>query len=92
MRNVTNTINLGDHSPLNIFGIVKAFDAKPTKLESPCKFFKKNNFKHYRYKVLKKGDVRLSVVSQDGTEHYAIQRNFPLAYIKLVRNFYGSNH
>ncbi|MEN5130464.1 hypothetical protein [Elizabethkingia anophelis] len=87
-----STINLGDHSPLNIFGIVKAFDAIPTKLESPCKFFKKNKFKYYRYKVLKKGDVRLSVVSQDGTEYYAIQRNFPLAYIKLVRNFYGSNH
>ncbi|ATL43656.1 hypothetical protein [Elizabethkingia anophelis] len=86
------TINLGDYSYVNISGIAKAFDAKPTKLESPCSFFKKNNFKHYRYKVLKKGDIRLSVVSQDGTEYSAIQRNFQLAYIKLVRNFYGSNH
>lgn len=89
---MSNTINLGDYSYVNISVIAKGFDAKPSKLETPCKFFKKNNFKHYRYKVLKKGDVRLSVVSQDGTEHYAIQRNFPLAYIKLVRNFYGSNH
>lgn len=88
---MTHTINLGDHSPVNIFGIVQAFDAQPSKIESPCDFFKNNKFKHYRYKVLKKGNVRLSVVSQDGTEHYAIQRNFHLAYIKLVRNFYSSN-
>ena len=89
---MSHTINLGDHSLVNISCIVKGFDVKPVKLENPCSFFKKNNFKHYRYKVLKKGDVRLSVVCQDGTEYSAIQRNFPLAYIKLVRNFYGSNH
>ena len=89
------TINLEDTpSNMDIFRLASAqafngFTEKSKKLDTPCEFFRKNKLKSFRYKVLKKGDVRLSVVLANGKEHYAIQRNFVLAYIKLVRSFYS---
>lgn len=91
MLNQTNTINLEDHSPLNIFNFADAFAEKPSKkLPTPCQFIKENNLKSFRSKTLKNGNIRLSVVSKSGHNFYAIQRNFVLAYIKLVRNFQSS--
>lgn len=91
---MTHTINLEDTPSLDIFrfaGVqaVKGFNEKPKKLDTPCEFFRKNKLRSFRYKVLKKGDVRLSVITPEGKEHYAIQRNFILAYIKLVRSYYS---
>lgn len=90
-----NTINLEDTSTtVDVFRLasVEAFNGfldKPKKLDTPCEFFRNNKLSKFRFKVLKKGDVRLSVVLSNGQEHYAIQRNFVLAYIKLVRSFYS---
>ncbi len=92
-----NTINLEDSpSIMGVFRLAsveafKGFIDKPKKLDTPCEFFRKNKLSSFRYKVLKKGDVRLSVILSNGSEHYAIQRNFALAYIKLVRSFYSQN-
>lgn len=93
MRN--STINLEDNpSIMDVFRLAsveafKGFIDKPKKLDTPCEFFRKNKLSSFRYKVLKKGDVRLSVILSNGDEHYAIQRNFALAYIKLVRSYYS---
>jgi hypothetical protein len=90
-----STINLEDTpSNMDIFRLASAqafngFTEKSKKLDTPCEFFRKNKLSSFRYKVLKKGDVRLSVVLSNGHEHYAIQRNFTLAYIKLVRSYYS---
>ena len=62
---------------------------KLPKLEKPCEFLRKNNFKHYRMKILKDGKTLLSVYDSKGKHFYAKQRNFSMAYISLVRNFYG---
>ena len=92
---MTHTINLEDNpSNMDVFRLAsveafKGFIDKPKKLDTPCEFFRKNKLSSFRYKVLKKGDVRLSVILPSGSEHYAIQRNFALAYIKLVRSYYS---
>ncbi|MHA7822466.1 hypothetical protein ACVVIH_06860 [Chryseobacterium arthrosphaerae] len=89
-----STINLEDIPSLDIFRFAgaqakKGFGEKPKKLDTPCEFFRKNKLSSFRYRVLEKGDVRLSVITPSGSEHYAIQRNFILAYIKLVRSYYS---
>ncbi|PWN67599.1 hypothetical protein [Chryseobacterium oncorhynchi] len=89
---MTHTISLEDTPSLDIFRFagaqaVKGFKEKPKKLDTPCEFFRKNKLRSFRYKVLEKGDVRLSVITPDGREHYAIHRNFILAYIRLVRSY-----
>lgn len=88
------TINLEDTPSLDIFRFagaqaVKGFNQKSSKLDTPCEFFRKHQLRSFRYKTLMKGDVRLSVILPDGCEFYAIQRNFTLAYIKLVRSYYS---
>ena len=62
---------------------------KLPKLDKPCEFLRKNNFKHYRIKILKNGQTLLSVYDKAGKHFYAKQRNLSLTYIILVRNFYG---
>ncbi|MBT0572777.1 hypothetical protein OKE68_02775 [Riemerella anatipestifer] len=88
-------INLeGTPGSLDIFRFAnaqaaKGFSSKLPKLETPCEFYKKNKFRRFTYKNLGKGKFRLAVLTQEGKEHFAVQRNFNLCYIKLVRNFYG---
>lgn len=91
---MTHTINLEDTPSLDIFRFagaqaMKGFSQKSSKLDTPCEFFRKHHLRSFRYKVLRMGDVRLSVILPDGREFYAIQRNFTLAYIKLVRSYYS---
>lgn len=89
----TNQVTLQqDGSLLNIFSYADAF-ARPRreKLPSPCSFLRDNKLKRYRYRKSKDGNVILSVVSEQGRNFYAKERNFVMAYIKLVRNFNCSN-
>lgn len=91
---MTHTINLEDTPSLDIFRFagaeaMKGFTRKSSKLDTPCEFFRKNKLRSFRYKILKMGDVRLSFSLPDGREFYAIQKNFSLAYIKLVRSYYS---
>lgn len=86
-------INLEDNISVNgVFRIANdmvssAFGRKSEKLPSPCQFLKQNKLKHYRSSVLANGNILLSIVTEKGIKHLAEQRNFTLAYIKLVRNF-----
>ena len=90
MRNKTdqNNIHLEDVKNLNIHSFAAAFlPKKKDKLPTVCEFLKRNNLKHYRYRASKDGNVILSVVTETGRNFHSKERNFQMAYIKLVRNF-----
>lgn len=95
MRNTT--INLDDDSAMETF-IRSAGDTASSwfrpqpKKESFCAFMKRHNFRCLRSQRTKSGDTRLSVITQDGKEHYHIGRNFVLAYLGLRNQFYASNN
>lgn len=68
------------------------FQPNPMKrTESPCEFARKNKIRCFRSRKYPNGDVRVSIITCDGKEQYAVQRNFTLAYIRLVNNFYASS-
>ena len=82
------TIHLEDVKNLNIHAFAEAFiPKKKEKLPSVCEFLKLHNLKHYRYRASKDGNVVLSVVTEKGRNFHSKERNFQMAYIKLVRNF-----
>lgn len=82
------TIHLEDVKNLNIHGFASAFlPKKKEKLPSVCEFLKLNNLKHYRYRYSKDGNVVLSVVTETGKNFHSKERNFQMAFIKLVRTF-----
>ena len=89
MRNSTTTpILLNDSSILNIYAFANAFKPKKAeKLPSPCQFMKANKLKHYIFKKSKDGNIILTAVTADGKNIHSKERNFVMAYIKLVRNF-----
>lgn len=87
-NNTQNLIHLEDVKNLNIFSFAKAFlPKKKDKLPTPCEFLKLNKLKHYRYRYSKDGNVILSVCTAEGKNIHSKERNFQMAYIKLVRNF-----
>jgi hypothetical protein len=83
------TIHLEDVKNLNIHGFATAFlQKKKDKLPTPCEFLRINNLKHYRYSVSKKtGASILKVCTSEGKNIAVKERNFQMAYIKLVRTF-----
>ena len=82
------TIHLEDVVRLNIHNFAQAFlPKKKEKLPTPCEFLKRHNLKRYRYRFSKDGNVILSVCNAAGRNFHAKERNFQMAYIKLVRNF-----
>lgn len=90
MRHLTqrNNIHLEDVKKLNIHNFAEAFiPKKKEKLPSVCEFLKLNNLKHYRFRSSKDGNVVLSVVTETGRNFHSKERNFQMAYIKLVRTF-----
>ena len=88
MQNKPQFIHLEDVARLNIFQFAQAFlPKKKEKLPTVCEFMKMHKLKHYRYRKSKDGNVILSVCNAAGRNFYAKERNFQMAYIKLVRNF-----
>lgn len=82
-----NNIHLEDVKNLNIHSFAEAFiPKKKEKLPTPCEFLRKNLLKHYRYRFSKDGNVVLSVCTADGRNIHSKERNFSMAYIKLVRD------
>lgn len=88
LNQTKNNIHLEDVKNLNIHAFAEAFiPKKKEKLPSVCEFLKLHNLKHYRYRASKDGNVVLSVVTEKGRNFHSKERNFQMAYIKLVRNF-----
>lgn len=52
-----------------------------------CKFAKEHNVRCFRARKLKNGHTRVSVIKKDGTEVFALGRNFSSAYLELVYKF-----
>ncbi|MFC4688662.1 hypothetical protein ACFO4P_17100 [Epilithonimonas pallida] len=88
MRNKTDqTTQVNDYGSFNIYQFAEAFmPKKKEKLPTPCEFLRKNLLKHYRYRFAKDGNVILSVCTHDGKNIHSKERNFSMAYIKLVRD------
>lgn len=91
MSNKTETINLDDYPTLGISSFANAFTERSPKLPTPCQFFRENKLKNLKVRRLKDGNVRIGFTTSKGKEFSAIQRNFQLCYIRLVRNFQRSN-
>lgn len=89
MRNKTDqTTQVNDYGSFNIYQFADAFlPKKKEKLPSVCEFLKINKLKHYRYRYSKDGNVILSVCTAEGKNYHSKERNFQMAFIKLVRNF-----
>ena len=52
-----------------------------------CKFAKEHNVRCFRARKLKNGNTRLSVITKDGSEVFALGRNFSSAFLELVYKF-----
>lgn len=77
-----------DHNNI-IRQLQKGFTSTLPPLDSPIDFVQKNNLGRFLIQKTKNGQTRLAVRLPNGQDHYAIHRNFELAYIRLVRTFYG---
>ena len=52
-----------------------------------CKFAKEHNVRCFRARKVSNGLTRISVIKQDGSEVFALGRNFSSAYLELVYKF-----
>ena len=95
MQHQTNKlINLEDDSPMSFLqktsdNVRQWFQKEPfNKVESPCKFAKKNKIRCFRSRKLRNGNLRLSLLTQEGLEIFCYAKNFSKAYTQLVEKFY----
>lgn len=52
-----------------------------------CKFAKEHNVRCFRARKVSNGLTRISVITKDGKEVFALGRNFSSAYLELVYKF-----
>ena len=52
-----------------------------------CKFAKEHNVRCFRARKVSNGLTRISVITKDGKEVFALGRNFSSAYLGLVYKF-----
>lgn len=89
------TIFLDDDVPVMSFiratgDTVKSwFQPNPvcSKKTSICKFAKDNDVRCFRARKLKNGLTRISVITREGKEVFALGRNFSSAYLELLYKF-----
>lgn len=54
-----------------------------------CKFAKEHKIRCFRAQKVSNGSTRVSVITNDGKEVFALGRNFSAAYLELVYKFSG---
>ena len=52
-----------------------------------CKFAKEHNVRCFRARKVSNGLTRISVITKDGKEVFALGRNFSAAFLELVYKF-----
>lgn len=52
-----------------------------------CKFAKEHNVRCFRARKVSNGLTRISVITREGKEVFALGRNFSAAYLELVYKF-----
>ena len=93
MRN--QTIFLDDDVPVMSFiratgdAVKSWFQPNPvtSRKTGICKFAKEHNVRCFRARKVSNGLTRISVITKDGKEVFALGRNFSSAYLELVYKF-----